>query len=196
MRSRHVPPWGKHFPPCFEDEFKECHAAMEVTGNECQLFLEPCRTPARAYLEIPNPRYLGPAISSGAIYLASSYQDKLRVICCKGNLVKESGTDQHRVPSTSRRYRPSSLQGQGTSPRCAQGNPAFLCVASVRKHHRYCEGLPAPWPGASDIALRVSPVAHNLYSAALVCVFGMPAAEPHPQGDRCVASPSCCSSLV
>ncbi|EDM13858.1 citron, isoform CRA_b [Rattus norvegicus] len=59
-------------------------------------------TPARAYLEIPNPRYLGPAISSGAIYLASSYQDKLRVICCKGNLVKESGTEQHRVPSTSR----------------------------------------------------------------------------------------------
>nr|XP_048278869.1 citron Rho-interacting kinase isoform X1 [Myodes glareolus] len=59
-------------------------------------------TPARAYLEIPNPRYLGPAISSGAIYLASSYQDKLRVICCKGNLVKETGTDQHRVPSTSR----------------------------------------------------------------------------------------------
>ncbi|XP_033255874.1 citron Rho-interacting kinase isoform X5 [Orcinus orca] len=59
-------------------------------------------TPARAYLEIPNPRYLGPAISSGAIYLASSYQDKLRVICCKGNLVKETGTDQHRGPSTSR----------------------------------------------------------------------------------------------
>uniref|UniRef100_A0A2K6K5Y2 Citron Rho-interacting kinase n=1 Tax=Rhinopithecus bieti TaxID=61621 RepID=A0A2K6K5Y2_RHIBE len=59
-------------------------------------------TPARAYLDIPNPRYLGPAISSGAIYLASSYQDKLRVICCKGNLVKESGTDHHRGPSTSR----------------------------------------------------------------------------------------------
>ncbi|XP_075389489.1 citron Rho-interacting kinase isoform X6 [Tenrec ecaudatus] len=59
-------------------------------------------TPARAYLEIPNPRYLGPAISSGAIYLASSYQDKLRVICCKGNLVKESSTEHHRVPSTSR----------------------------------------------------------------------------------------------
>ncbi|KAB1255406.1 Citron Rho-interacting kinase, partial [Camelus dromedarius] len=59
-------------------------------------------TPARAYLEIPNPRYLGPAISSGAIYLASSYQDKLRIICCKGNLVKESGTDHHRGPSNSR----------------------------------------------------------------------------------------------
>uniref|UniRef100_A0A3Q3BMX6 Citron Rho-interacting kinase n=1 Tax=Kryptolebias marmoratus TaxID=37003 RepID=A0A3Q3BMX6_KRYMA len=40
-----------------------------------------------AHLDIPNPRYLGPAISSGAIYLASSYQNKLRVICCKGNLV-------------------------------------------------------------------------------------------------------------
>lgn len=59
-------------------------------------------TPARAYLEIPNPSYLGPAISSGAIYLASSYQDKLRVICCKGNLVKETGTEHHQVPSTSR----------------------------------------------------------------------------------------------
>uniref|UniRef100_A0A8C9XG63 Citron Rho-interacting kinase n=1 Tax=Sander lucioperca TaxID=283035 RepID=A0A8C9XG63_SANLU len=41
-----------------------------------------------AHLDIPNPRYLGPAISSGAIYLASSYQNKLRVICCKGNLVQ------------------------------------------------------------------------------------------------------------
>uniref|UniRef100_F6U368 Citron Rho-interacting kinase n=1 Tax=Monodelphis domestica TaxID=13616 RepID=F6U368_MONDO len=59
-------------------------------------------TPARAHLEIPNPRYLGPAISSGAIYLASSYQDKLRVICCKGNLVKESSGEHPRGASTSR----------------------------------------------------------------------------------------------
>nr|XP_033812460.1 LOW QUALITY PROTEIN: citron Rho-interacting kinase [Geotrypetes seraphini] len=58
--------------------------------------------PARAHLDIPSPRYLGPAISSGAIYLASVYQDKLRVICCKGNLVKESNTEHHRVPSTTR----------------------------------------------------------------------------------------------
>ncbi|NXC08289.1 CTRO kinase, partial [Orthonyx spaldingii] len=55
-------------------------------------------TPARAHLEIPNPRYLGPAISSGAIYLASSYQDKLRVICCKGNLVKETNNEQQQQP--------------------------------------------------------------------------------------------------
>nr|XP_025974815.1 citron Rho-interacting kinase isoform X5 [Dromaius novaehollandiae] len=59
-------------------------------------------TPARAHLEIPNPRYLGPAISSGAIYLASSYQDKLRVICCKGNLVKESNNEHHRGSSATR----------------------------------------------------------------------------------------------
>uniref|UniRef100_H3D1L4 Citron rho-interacting serine/threonine kinase n=1 Tax=Tetraodon nigroviridis TaxID=99883 RepID=H3D1L4_TETNG len=44
-----------------------------------------------AHLDIPNPRYLGPAISSGAVYLASSYQNKLRVICCKGSLIRESG---------------------------------------------------------------------------------------------------------
>lgn len=44
-----------------------------------------------AHLDIPSPRYLGPAISSGAIYLASAYQNKLRVICCKGSLIRESG---------------------------------------------------------------------------------------------------------
>ncbi|XP_057267478.1 citron Rho-interacting kinase isoform X6 [Pezoporus wallicus] len=60
-------------------------------------------TPARAHLEIPNPRYLGPAISSGAIYLASSYQDKLRVICCKGNLVKETNNEQHHRGSSATR---------------------------------------------------------------------------------------------
>uniref|UniRef100_A0A8C5LL70 Citron Rho-interacting kinase n=1 Tax=Leptobrachium leishanense TaxID=445787 RepID=A0A8C5LL70_9ANUR len=54
------------------------------------------------HLDIPNPRYLGPAISSGAIYLASVYQDKLRVICCKGNLVKDPTNDLHRAPSTTR----------------------------------------------------------------------------------------------
>ncbi|KAI2665092.1 Citron Rho-interacting kinase [Labeo rohita] len=47
---------------------------------------------AYAHLDIPNPRYLGPAISSGAVYLASSYQNKLRVICCKGNLSQEGST--------------------------------------------------------------------------------------------------------
>ncbi|XP_072353934.1 citron Rho-interacting kinase-like isoform X2 [Scyliorhinus torazame] len=50
--------------------------------------------PSRAHLDIPNPRYLGPAISSGAIYMASSYQNKQRIICCKGNLVKEASSDQ------------------------------------------------------------------------------------------------------
>uniref|UniRef100_A0A3Q2YNS8 Citron rho-interacting serine/threonine kinase n=1 Tax=Hippocampus comes TaxID=109280 RepID=A0A3Q2YNS8_HIPCM len=84
-----------------------------------------------AHLDIPSPRYLGPAISSGAIYLASSYQNKLRVICCKGSLIRESGESPskrgpptysehitkrltsgpgshdglHREPSTPHRYR-------------------------------------------------------------------------------------------
>uniref|UniRef100_UPI00398F48EE citron Rho-interacting kinase-like isoform X2 n=1 Tax=Pristiophorus japonicus TaxID=55135 RepID=UPI00398F48EE len=48
---------------------------------------------SHAHLDIPNPRYLGPAISSGAIYMASSYQNKQRIICCKGNLVKEARSD-------------------------------------------------------------------------------------------------------
>ncbi|KAI1882468.1 hypothetical protein AGOR_G00251070 [Albula goreensis] len=56
--------------------------------------------PAHVHLDIPSPRYLGPAISSGAVYLASSYQNKLRVICCKGNLVREAG-DLHSASSRS-----------------------------------------------------------------------------------------------
>ncbi|KAK7916003.1 hypothetical protein WMY93_011764 [Mugilogobius chulae] len=62
-----------------------------------------------AHLDIPNPRYLGPAISSGAVYLASSYQNKLRVICCKGNLVQ--GEDLQR-------------QGSGRSPN-KRGPPSY-----------------------------------------------------------------------
>ncbi|XP_014903607.1 citron Rho-interacting kinase [Poecilia latipinna] len=66
-----------------------------------------------AHLDIPNPRYLGPAISSGAIYLASSYQNKLRVICCKGNLVQsqEGGGDLQR-------------NGSGQSPN-KRGPPSY-----------------------------------------------------------------------
>ncbi|TTP43317.1 Citron Rho-interacting kinase [Bagarius yarrelli] len=48
-------------------------------------------SPAFVHFDVPNPRYLGPATSSGAIYLASSYQNKLRVICCKGHVLRESG---------------------------------------------------------------------------------------------------------
>uniref|UniRef100_A0A7N8XYL2 Citron Rho-interacting kinase n=1 Tax=Mastacembelus armatus TaxID=205130 RepID=A0A7N8XYL2_9TELE len=66
-----------------------------------------------AHLDIPNPRYLGPAISSGAIYLASSYQNKLRVICCKGNLVQcqDGGGDLQR-------------NGSGRSPN-KRGPPSY-----------------------------------------------------------------------
>lgn len=120
LRSRHAPLWGKHCPfrlwkaqPLGLGVGAKCLFLPIPPSNGGNLnvnsSLELHRTPARAYLEIPNPRYLGPAISSGAIYLASSYQDKLRVICCKGNLVKESGTDHHRGPSTSRRYHTSPL---------------------------------------------------------------------------------------
>lgn len=105
--------------------FRPCLSAAALTA-----LLSPVlsRTPARAYLEIPNPRYLGPAISSGAIYLASSYQDKLRIICCKGNLVKESGTDHHRGPSTSRRYRALLFSVQGFALSAEQKEILLTCL--------------------------------------------------------------------
>ncbi|XP_028312927.1 citron Rho-interacting kinase isoform X4 [Gouania willdenowi] len=72
-------------------------------------------TPAiLAHLDIPSPRYLGPAISSGAVYLASSYQNKLRVICCKGSLIRESG----------------ELQRTGSS----RGSPSKRCPPTYSEH--------------------------------------------------------------
>ncbi|XP_074525855.1 citron Rho-interacting kinase isoform X4 [Halichoeres trimaculatus] len=71
---------------------------IEVQGHASLCVCAPSPT-VLAHLDIPNPRYLGPAISSGAIYLASSYQNKLRVICCKGSLIRESG-ELHRTGSS------------------------------------------------------------------------------------------------
>ncbi|XP_063310672.1 citron Rho-interacting kinase [Pelobates fuscus] len=101
--------------------------------------------PARAHLDIPNPRYLGPAISSGAIYLASVYQDKLRVICCKGNLVKDTTNELHRAPSTTRspnKRGPPSYNDHITkriAPSPVPGEVQGL-VREPSTPHRYREG--------------------------------------------------------
>uniref|UniRef100_A0A3Q0SHM4 Citron rho-interacting serine/threonine kinase n=1 Tax=Amphilophus citrinellus TaxID=61819 RepID=A0A3Q0SHM4_AMPCI len=81
---------------------------IEIQGHS-----SPHNPHSYAHLDIPNPRYLGPAISSGAIYLASSYQNKLRVICCKGNLVQsqDGGGDLQR-------------NGSGRSPN-KRGPPSY-----------------------------------------------------------------------
>lgn len=100
-------------------------------------------TPAHAHLEIPNPRYLGPAISGGAIYLASSYQNKLRVICCKGNLVKESSAEQQRGGASSRsspNKRGPPSYNEHISKRLAS-DPAQECrPREPSTPHRYREG--------------------------------------------------------
>ncbi|XP_061900140.1 citron rho-interacting kinase isoform X4 [Entelurus aequoreus] len=92
-----------------------------------------------AHLDIPNPRYLGPAISSGAIYLASSYQNKLRVICCKGNLIQnqDGGGDLQRSGSgRSPNKRGPPSYNEHISKRLA-GNP--LTHGEPGTPHRYRE---------------------------------------------------------
>ncbi|XP_041436203.1 citron rho-interacting kinase isoform X1 [Xenopus laevis] len=101
--------------------------------------------PARAHLDIPNPRYLGPAISSGAIYIASVYQDKLRVICCKGNLVKDTTSELHRAPSTTRspnKRGPPSYNDHITKRKASSPVPAEVqgLVREPSTPHRYREG--------------------------------------------------------
>uniref|UniRef100_A0A6I8RN94 Citron Rho-interacting kinase n=1 Tax=Xenopus tropicalis TaxID=8364 RepID=A0A6I8RN94_XENTR len=101
--------------------------------------------PARAHLDIPNPRYLGPAISSGAIYIASVYQDKLRVICCKGNLVKDTTSELHRAPSTTRspnKRGPPSYNDHITKRIASSPVPTEVqgLVREPSTPHRYREG--------------------------------------------------------
>ncbi|XP_029108972.1 citron Rho-interacting kinase isoform X2 [Scleropages formosus] len=91
---------------------------------------------ALAHLDIPNPRYLGPAISSGAIYLASSYQNKLRVICCKGNLAREAGDLQRTGSSRSPNKRGPPSYNEHISKRLA--SEALHREPSTP--HRYREG--------------------------------------------------------
>uniref|UniRef100_A0A8C9W3Q9 Citron rho-interacting serine/threonine kinase n=1 Tax=Scleropages formosus TaxID=113540 RepID=A0A8C9W3Q9_SCLFO len=99
---------------------------------------------AQVHLDVPNPRYLGPAISSGAIYLASSYQNKLRVICCKGNLVRESATVSHpRGPSSPNKRGPPSYN-EHISKRLASGPGTSGASEGLHREpstpHRYREG--------------------------------------------------------
>ncbi|XP_022521555.2 citron rho-interacting kinase isoform X2 [Astyanax mexicanus] len=94
-----------------------------------------------AHLDIPNPRYLGPAISSGAVYLASSYQNKLRVICCKGNLVQEGSTsEQQRNGSTrSPNKRGPPSYNEHISKRLAAGPSSQESLHQPGTPHRYRE---------------------------------------------------------
>ncbi|KAL6463747.1 hypothetical protein MHYP_G00281380 [Metynnis hypsauchen] len=94
-----------------------------------------------AHLDIPNPRYLGPAISSGAVYLASSYQNKLRVICCKGNLVQEGSTSEPQrngsTRSPNKRGPPS--YNEHISKRLAAGPVSQESLHQPGTPHRYRE---------------------------------------------------------
>ncbi|XP_076867854.1 LOW QUALITY PROTEIN: citron Rho-interacting kinase [Brachyhypopomus gauderio] len=96
---------------------------------------------AYAHLDIPNPRYLGPAISSGAVYLASSYQNKLRVICCKGNLVQESSSSEPQrngsTRSPNKRGPPS--YNEHISKRLASGPMSQESLHQPGTPHRYRE---------------------------------------------------------
>ncbi|XP_051524289.1 citron Rho-interacting kinase-like [Myxocyprinus asiaticus] len=99
--------------------------------------------PGLVHLDIPNPRYLGPAISSGAIYLASSYQNKLRVICCKGSLVRESGELQRTGSSrSSPNKRGPPTYNEHISKRLASGPGAqeSQLHREPSTPHRYREG--------------------------------------------------------
>lgn len=48
-------------------------------------------TTDQSYINIASPRYLGPAITEGAVYLSANEGGKITVFCCKGNMDNSSG---------------------------------------------------------------------------------------------------------
>ena len=44
-------------------------------------------------LRLAGPRYLGPALSAGAVYIGTAHDTTAEVICFKGNMVTGSGTE-------------------------------------------------------------------------------------------------------
>ena len=69
----------------------------------------------KTQVTLPMVRYVGPALTSGAIYVASITAERSQVICVKGNMINsattsdKSSTDDNKenVPtrSNSQRYR-------------------------------------------------------------------------------------------
>ncbi|XP_039257348.2 uncharacterized protein LOC120333980 isoform X1 [Styela clava] len=43
-------------------------------------------TTQQSYINLPSPRYLGPAITEGAAYFSANEGGKITVFCCKGNM--------------------------------------------------------------------------------------------------------------
>uniref|UniRef100_UPI00358F69EE citron Rho-interacting kinase isoform X2 n=1 Tax=Myxine glutinosa TaxID=7769 RepID=UPI00358F69EE len=90
-------------------------------------------SPTRTFLGLPSPRYLGPAVSPGAIYMASSYQNKLRIVCCKGNLIREGDKPRSNTASSPTKRGPPSYTEHMAKRRA--GSPARSVEDSSSSEH-------------------------------------------------------------
>ncbi|XP_076331599.1 citron Rho-interacting kinase-like isoform X2 [Tachypleus tridentatus] len=48
---------------------------------------------AHTFLEVANPRYLGPAMFIGSVYISSSHDNQMEILCVQGKLTALSGQD-------------------------------------------------------------------------------------------------------
>uniref|UniRef100_A0AAV2M5H0 CNH domain-containing protein n=1 Tax=Knipowitschia caucasica TaxID=637954 RepID=A0AAV2M5H0_KNICA len=97
-----------------------------------------------AHLDLPNPRYLGPAISSGAVYLASSYQNKLRVLCCKGNMLTGGEREEERGGRSPNKRGPPTYNEHITKRLAGNPQDAGVSHRDPGTPHRYREASADP----------------------------------------------------
>ena len=57
------------------------------------VFFHPHSPSTHTFLDVPSPRCVGPALTSGAIYLASHHDRIVELICLQGNVGSNQDTE-------------------------------------------------------------------------------------------------------
>lgn len=101
----------------------------------CRFIFIFCSRYAHKFLEIRNPRVLGPAVSPGAVYLASTLQEQVEMLCFQGTSALASVfqfqpeddddnmsiiSELSRLSSPSRRSSPALARSPSWSPGTAK----------------------------------------------------------------------------
>lgn len=100
----------------------------------CSLFF--CSRYAHKFLEIQNPRVLGPAVSPGAVYLASTLQEQVEMLCFQGTSalasVFQPEDDDDSMSIISELSRLSSPSRRSSLVRSPSWSPGHAKVKSLR----------------------------------------------------------------
>ena len=105
----------------------------------CSLFrIFSCSRYSHKFLEIQNPRVLGPAVSPGAVYIASTLQEQVEMMCFQGTSAlasvfqPEDDDDSMSIISELSRLSSPSRRSSSVLVRSPSWSPGSAKVKSLR----------------------------------------------------------------